>query len=217
MKYMKWLSVVRVLAVFTGGITVGALAAVAVPAIGVTKQDSAPQAAGLADSLSSPGDVDVSQIERIAATRTANGVRVSLSTAPTSGGGRCELVDVDSPDRPQQPGNLSRTCSIGPQREQTLPISVTVSWVRSAGHFDPVLSGAVASGSGIVSLQLQTAAGTSNVPILHGLFLAALPESPKIGLLSANQAPYLLTGYSGSGAVVNTVDLEHVLSKAQPS
>src|SRR2546423_1421926 len=96
------------------------------------------------------------------ARRSSTGGETGVWVGPTTEGGRCVVLRVAADGATVAPSNVANSggwCERPPLRAQSAPIATTVNWLRPDGsRFDVVLAGQVAPASGIVHLELRSAA-----------------------------------------------------------
>jgi hypothetical protein len=184
-----------------------ALAAVAAPAFGyLARRDQPPPGPR--------GGLVAEKARQEVAYRTAWGEYTSIWSAPTAAGDTCTFLQVDSAPGRAFSARGGGTCQPASQR-QTVPITVRVSWeTLDDGRIGVLLSGALAPGSGIQRVVLQTADGQRDVASNGRYFLGQLDDAQAQGVLGGR---YVVLGLNRQGDEVARVDLNQVIADATPN
>ena len=191
------------------GVAIGAVAAVASPAVGLFgRSGHQPTLAGKA--------------QQLVALTAPNGKAVSLWQAPTTDGGVCVLLHVGQASAAAPPGlaDSGSDCISGPSRlPQPAPFQTALNWGRpgDGSAYTLIVYGHVSAASRISRVDLSSGSGTQALPFAKGYFLTELPDVPSAGALPAQDAPYVLKGYDNDGSLIASLDLAHVVAMSSPS
>lgn len=192
------------------GVAVGALAAVASPALGL-----------LSASSHQPTLVS-DEVQQLLSLELQNGRVASLWQAPTADGGVCTLRHVapaSSAATPPSLGTSGSDCIAGPSRApQPAPFQTSLSWTRSdsGSGYGLTLYGHVSAASRISRVNLSYGTGEQTLAFAKGYFLVALPDVHAAGELPRENAPYVLEGYGSDGRLIASLDLAHVVAMSSP-
>jgi hypothetical protein len=191
------------------GIAIGAVAAVASPALGLFGANGH-EPALVAD-----------KVQHLVSLELRNGKTASLWQGPTADGGVCTLFHVapaSSAATPPTLGTAGYDCIAGPARApQPAPFQTALDWTRSdtGSGYGLIVYGHVSVASRISRVDLSVDGSVQRLPFAKGYFLVELPDVPAAGDLP-NDGPYVLKGYGSDGRLVASLDLAHVVEMASP-
>lgn len=161
-----------------------------------------------------PGVV-VGDASQVAMEQTRVGV-VRLWQSPTAAGSFCAFLQVpDLSSAALGPvANGGAVCELGRHRPQTVPIVVSLTWLRSGDGFVVMVDGHVAAG--IARIELVSGTTRAPLPLDRGYFLGSLTGNGDAEL-PADSGPYALIAYAARGVEVARLDLQEVVAQATPS
>lgn len=141
------------------------------------------------------------------------GTTVALWRAPAQDGDVCVWVGPATPAPsgiahgiPGGPGECGRATT---QPNGAQPLSVTISGGGLiTGHVDPAAD--------VAHVALDSASGTTELPLRNGWFIGQLPEGAPPGRLLPPGGPFVLVGSAADGTVVARSSLEELARQASP-
>ena len=147
-----------------------------------------------------------------AAISTSWGERATVWVVPTTGGGRCELLQIDDASAPvAYRGTGGGACGTGVQAE---PMSVHLSWSRlEDGSYGVLANGRARPGLGAVRFTLEADGDPIPAASKGEHWVAELAPTAASGTLAGS---YVVVAYDSTGDEVARLDLNGVVEAATP-